>query len=340
MSTTTWRVAVIGGGISGLAAAHRLQELCASDSARSISCCSKPERGWGGSSARGRLPAIGSSLAPIHSSPISPGESTCAGGLGLKSGSFPPMSAIAGRWSCERGGRYRFPRGFNLLAPVDVGAVLRSPLFSWPGKLRMAFEYFLPRGASAADESLANFVRRRFGRQALERLVQPLVGGIYTSDPEKLSLRATMPRFLEMEREHRSLIRALRRQSREMRDDSSASGARYGLFATLAGGVSELIDTLREKVERGATVQFETEVQGFSPNQTVVGSSPNCRLEPKTASTRWSWRFRPIARGRRSPVSLRVRPKRWDASNTPRRQLSSRDTSWPTFGIRWMLLAW
>ena len=57
---------------------------------------------------------------------------------------------------------------------------------------------------------LASFVRRRFGSEALERIAQPMVGGIYTADPEQLSLRATMPRFLEMEREHGSLIRALR----------------------------------------------------------------------------------------------------------------------------------
>src|SRR5262249_49939989 len=143
------------------------------------------------------------------------------------------------------------PEGFQLLAPVDVGAVVRSPLFSWPGKLRMAFEYFVPRGSPTADESLAHFVRRRFGREALERLVQPLVGGIYTSDPEKLSLRATMPRFLDMERDHRSVIRALRRQrGRNEEDDPAASGARYGLFAAPAGGISQLVDALAEKVQK------------------------------------------------------------------------------------------
>ena len=68
----------------------------------------------------------------------------------------------------------------------------------------------MPAKRDAADESVASFVRRRLGREALERLVQPLVAGIYTSDPEKLSLRATLPRFLEMEEKHGSLIRAAR----------------------------------------------------------------------------------------------------------------------------------
>src|SRR5262249_16603997 len=97
------------------------------------------------------------------------------------------------------------PEGFQLLAPRNLGALFRSPILSWKGKLRGALECVLPRGGEHADESLASFVRRRFGREALERLVQPLVGGIYTADPERLSLRATMPRFLDMEREHGSL---------------------------------------------------------------------------------------------------------------------------------------
>src|SRR6185503_15011161 len=102
------------------------------------------------------------------------------------------------------------------------------------GKLRMLLEVLVPRG-NGKDESLAAFVRRRLGRQALDRLVQPLVGGIYTSDPEKLSLAATMPRFLDMEREYGSLILAtLRQQKRDQKleaSDSTSSGARYGLFA-------------------------------------------------------------------------------------------------------------
>jgi oxygen-dependent protoporphyrinogen oxidase len=159
------------------------------------------------------------------------------------------------------------PDGFQLLSPVDVGAVLRSPVFSWTGKLRMALEYIVPRGASDADESLAHFVRRRFGNEALERLVQPLVGGIYTSDPEKLSLQATLPRFLEMEREHGSLIRALKRQQgTTVGNDATASGARYGLFTTLADGTSELVDTLYAKVSRAAIVRLETEVQRIVPH--------------------------------------------------------------------------
>ncbi len=159
------------------------------------------------------------------------------------------------------------PDGFQLLSPVDIGAVLRSSIFSWPGKLRMALEYLLPRGGSDADESLAHFVRRRFGNETLERLVQPLVGGIYTSDPEKLSLRATLPRFLEMERDYGSLIRALKRQKAAgCSDDPTASGARYGLFTTPAGGISELVEALSTQVTSAANLRVDTEVQRIVPH--------------------------------------------------------------------------
>jgi oxygen-dependent protoporphyrinogen oxidase len=116
----------------------------------------------------------------------------------------------------------------------------------------MAMDMLLPRrdaagdGGGGDDESLAQFVRRRLGREALERMAQPMVGGIYTADPERLSLRATMPRFLEMEREHRSLIRGMwrarRKQDASLR--AGTSGARYGLFLSFDEGMQALTDEL------------------------------------------------------------------------------------------------
>ena len=113
----------------------------------------------------------------------------------------------------------------------------------------MAGELFLPRGQSNDDESLGAFVRRRFGSEALERVAQPLIGGIYASDPTKLSLAATMPRFKEMERQQRSVILAMwSDQRRRARNREAGSGARWSLFVTLAGGMQELVDTLAKRL--------------------------------------------------------------------------------------------
>ena len=146
-------------------------------------------------------------------------------------------------------------------------SVLTSPIFSPWAKLRLAAEYFVPRRMTEGDESVASFVRRRLGREVLDRLVQALVGGIYTADPEKLSLRATMPRFLEMEREYGSLIRASRRRANQQPHLAiQGSGARYELFMTLQGGVSELIEALSQRVTKSATIRFNEPISTLTSN--------------------------------------------------------------------------
>jgi oxygen-dependent protoporphyrinogen oxidase len=116
----------------------------------------------------------------------------------------------------------------------------------------MAMDVLLPRGGGD-DESLGAFVRRRLGREALERVAQPLVAGIYTADPDDLSLAATMPRFLETERRHRSLILGLRRALRTA-PAPGTSGARFSLFVTLADGMGALVRTLAERLPDSSVV--------------------------------------------------------------------------------------
>ena len=129
------------------------------------------------------------------------------------------------------------------MAPTRFWPLVTTPLFSWPGKLRMALDLVLPRG-DGGDESLADFVTRRLGTEALARVAQPLVGGIYTADPHRLSLAATMPRFLEMERASRSIILAMWRQQRAAARRNTDSGARWSLFLSFDGGMQCLLDAL------------------------------------------------------------------------------------------------
>lgn len=156
------------------------------------------------------------------------------------------------------------PQGYYLLAPYQIGPFLMSPVFSPLGKLRMAMDVLLPRRRGDADESLADFVRRRFGREALERMAQPMVAGIYSADPENLSLQATMPQFHEIEREHRSLILGLRKRMQRRGSDAgvSASGPRYGLFVSFARGMGVLADTLAERIS-GASVRVDCRAESL-----------------------------------------------------------------------------
>ncbi|MGE0490779.1 MAG: protoporphyrinogen oxidase [Vulcanimicrobiota bacterium] len=132
------------------------------------------------------------------------------------------------------------PQGFRLMAPTAWLQFLRSPIVSWPGKFRVLLEPFIPARQAAGDESLTGFVTRRLGREVLERLAQPMVSGIYSADPDRLSLEATMPIFLRLEREHGSIIRGLRATG----EGAKASGAQYNLFFNLKGGSQRLVEAL------------------------------------------------------------------------------------------------
>ncbi|HJW67727.1 MAG TPA: protoporphyrinogen oxidase, partial [Candidatus Binatia bacterium] len=140
------------------------------------------------------------------------------------------------------------PEGFLLMAPTAMWPVATSPLFSLGGKLRMALDLVLPRRRESGDESLAAFVRRRLGSEALERVADPLVGGIYTADPERLSLAATMPRFLELERRHRSVVLGLRSTASVA---PGSAGVRYGLFVAPADGMGSLVEAAACRLPEG-----------------------------------------------------------------------------------------
>ncbi len=156
------------------------------------------------------------------------------------------------RASVVRDGKlHPVPDGFMLMAPSAIAPMWRTKLLSWEAKLRMAGELLVePRSKEIDDESLASFAIRRFGREAFERLIQPLIGGIYTADPWKLSLRATLPRFLDMEREHGSLLRAIALNRSNGHASAGQSGARYNQFLAPRHGMSSWIQAIAAKLPR------------------------------------------------------------------------------------------
>ena len=247
------RIVVIGGGIAGLAAAHRVVEL---DSQRDLNLevtLLEASPSLGGAIATERVGGFLVEAGPDSFITEKPWAVQLCERIGLSSRLVSTQSAYQKIYIVHRGRLVALPEGFFLLAPTRLAPFIRTPLFSWAGKLRMAAELFLPRGKAEEDESLGAFVRRRFGNEALERVAQPLVGGIYASDPAKLSLGATMPRFREMERRRRSVIWAMwSEQRRRARSRESGSGARWSLFVTLMGGMQELVDSLAASLPKGA----------------------------------------------------------------------------------------
>lgn len=148
---------------------------------------------------------------------------------------------------------YPLPDGFMMLAPTKLWPMVVTPLLSPLGKLRAGLELIIPRKKDLADETIGCFARRRLGRQVTERIVEPLLSGIYAGDAEKISLDATLPRFRELEKKYRSLIvamslgqRAARRAKRQ-----EESGARYSLFMTLRSGLAELPKAIARQFPEG-----------------------------------------------------------------------------------------
>lgn len=152
------------------------------------------------------------------------------------------------------------PDGFMMFAPTKIGPLIKSRLFSASGKMRMALDLVLPRSECQDDESLAAFVIRRLGHEALERIAEPLICGIYGSNPNQLSARSTAAALVKMEETDGSLIRGLWRQMRLSQHGQPPStkttqaGLRYSQMASLDDGMSVLIDSLLSKLPPGALV--------------------------------------------------------------------------------------
>ncbi len=169
--------------------------------------------------------------------------------LGIGAELIPTRDVYRKTFVVRAGQLVEIPAGFSLLAPAHLGPVFKSPLFSTAGKLRVAIEPLIPKRTSDSDESLASFVTRRLGREVLDRVAQALAGGIYTADPERLSIGATMPRFVEMERRYGSVVKGLRvaEQARAARS-AEVSGARWSLFQSFKNGMATLPETLAARL--------------------------------------------------------------------------------------------
>ena len=158
------------------------------------------------------------------------------------------------------------PAGFSLMVPSREDSICDWPLLSETGKQRLLDEVNVVARdyqQEDSDEDFASFAVRRFGQEAFDVLIQPLVSGIYSADPKKLSMNATMARFVEMEKEHGSLIAAV--GAKASSSDSKASGARYNLFRTPGDGFGSLVSTL---VDSLVGVEFKTGAEVREVRQT------------------------------------------------------------------------
>lgn len=146
----------------------------------------------------------------------------------------------------------KMPSGSFMGIPTEVRPFLFSGIFSPKGKLRASLDFVRPKGKQAADQSLGLFFRRRFGDELVENLVEPLLSGIYAGDIDDLSLMATFPNFYQLEQEHGSLIRGLRRT---MPKRPKTKGPKPGMFYNLKNGLGSLVEAIEANLEPGTIIK-------------------------------------------------------------------------------------
>ncbi len=229
-------VAVIGGGISGLAAAHALNKA-----GRSFVVLEAGER-WGGVIRSQAVDGFLLEGGPDSMLAQKPEAVALCRELGLGARLVPTNPDQRKVFVLHRGRLHALPEGMLLAVPTRIVPFLRSGLFSWPGKLRMGLDLVIPARRDTQDESIASFLRRRFGEEAVRRLGEPLLAGIHAGDPERLSIGCTFPRFAELERRHGSLVRGMWRAPKPPAPPPGS--APPSAFYSLVGGLSELVEAL------------------------------------------------------------------------------------------------
>lgn len=239
-------VTIAGGGIAGLATAYYLQEKAEAHGREVDYTLVEASGRWGGEILTERINGFTIEGGPDLLLTRKPwGVGLCLD-LGLEDRLIAPNEERRKTYLVQAGELAPFPEDFTLV-PSRFLPIARSPLFSIRGKLRIGLERYLPPRKDADDESLASFVRRRLGQEALDKIGGPMLAGIHGADPEKLSLLATFPQFAEMERKYGSLIRAVRASRKHL--SSSGDGApSQPMFQTLIGGLGELVEAIVDRL--------------------------------------------------------------------------------------------
>jgi len=248
------KVAIIGGGIAGLATAYYLHTR-GGGAVNYTLIESAPY--FGGKIVSAREQGFVVEGGPDSFLTTKPAALELCRALGL--GDELIGTNDAGRkvfvWSREQ--LCAMPDGVMLIIPTKITPFLQSSLISWRGKLRMGMDAFIPPRAEDGDESLSHFVRRRLGAEALDKIAEPMIAGIYVADAENLSLKSTFPRFLDMEKKHGGLLRGVLAQKRASNGNRNGNGNGSGkpttsMFMTLRGGLQQMTDALVARLDQHA----------------------------------------------------------------------------------------
>jgi oxygen-dependent protoporphyrinogen oxidase len=236
------RVAIIGGGIAGLSAAFYLEKARRGGSQLAWTLFEKSQRLGGVIQTECRDGYV-LEAGPDSFLTVKPDASQLCRELGIGDQLIASNDAERKTYILVRNRLTPMPDGLQFMVPTRVWPMVATPLFSWGTKLRMAAEMFSAQGIERRDETVAEFVRRHFGQEMVDRIAEPLLAGVYGGDAGILSVHAVLPRFVEMEREHGSLVRATLR-ARRVQKQGGAKAQPQPLFTSLKNGMQQLVDAL------------------------------------------------------------------------------------------------
>jgi oxygen-dependent protoporphyrinogen oxidase len=278
-------VVIIGGGIAGLSTAYALQERARLGGIPLTCTLVEAQDRLGGVILTERVDGFVIEAGPDSLLTQKPWGLELCHSLGLGDrlvGTNERQRTVYILWD----GRLQpLPAGLALIVPTRLGPLLWNPLLSWPGKIRMGLEYLLPPRPSDGDESLAAFVRRRLGSEALDKIAEPLLAGIYAGSAQDMSLLATFPRLRELEVAHGGLIRGMLAQHRTRRQTLSATDTQpTALFMAPRGGMAEIIEALVSRLDQVDLRLGET-VQRVIPHGNSVAGAPGYAVHLDGATT-------------------------------------------------------
>ena len=255
------RIAIIGGGISGLSAAYTIEEKRQSGTPIEYVLYESSAR-LGGVLVSDRVDGCLIEGGADSFLTEKPWATDLCRKIGLGDQLIGSNDSARKTYIVAKGKLVEMPDGLMFMVPTRIMPTIRSPLFSLRTKIRMAAEWFHPPRHSSEDETVADMVRRHYGDEMVDLLADPLLCGIYGGDASQLSVRAVLPRFADMESKHGSLGRGLLKARKEMK--FSASAPARAVFSSLKDGMQQMVSALVASLD-AESIKLSVPVQLLTP---------------------------------------------------------------------------
>src|SRR5262252_5802806 len=256
------RVAIVGGGISGLSAAFHLEKARGAGSYLSYTLFESSKR-LGGSIHSTRVDGCLVEAGPDSFLTEKPWALTLCKELGIDDQVIGSNDAQRKTYIVVKNRLIAMPDGLMFMVPTKLVPTALTSLFSWHTKIRMAQELLHPPRPMQNDETVGELVKRHFGTEVVDRLADPLLSGVYGGDANKLSARAVLPRFVEMEEKYGSLSKAMLAAHNKMKAMAGKHPPRP-LFSSLRDGMQQMVDAITARLDPGS-LRLNARVRGIYP---------------------------------------------------------------------------